>query len=55
MKESIELVPPSVDEKFNKPTPDDRWQKFSIRFKLIMYALSEEAKTVPLVVHSFLS
>ena len=55
MKDSIELLPASVDEKFSNPTPEDRWQKFSIRFKLIMYALSEEAKTVPIVVHSFLS
>jgi len=49
------MVPKSVDEKFSKPTPADRWQRFSIRFKLILYSFTEEVKTIPKTVHNFLS
>lgn len=49
------MVPTSVDEKFSRPNPADRWQRFSIRFKLILYSFTQEVKTVPKSVHKFLS
>ena len=49
------MVPKIVDEKFSKPTPGDRWQRFSVRFKLILYSFTEEVKSVPAPVHKFLS
>lgn len=46
-KEAIEMIPNSIDEKFNKPIPEHRWQRFSIRFKLLLFSFTEEAKTMP--------
>jgi len=54
-KEAIEMIPASIDQKFDKPIPEHRWQRFSIRFKLLLYSFTEEAKTMPFQMHNFLS
>jgi len=54
-KDAIELIPKTIDEKFDKPIPEHRWQRFSIRFKLLLFSFTEEAKTMPHQMHSFLS
>ena len=54
-KDAIEMIPSTIDEKFNEPIPEHRWQRFSIRFKLLLYSFTDEAKTMPLQIHSFLS
>ena len=54
-KEAIEMIPPSIDEKFNEPNPEHRWQRFSIRFKLLLYSFTEEASTMPAQMHNFLN
>ena len=55
IKEAIEMIPPTIDAKFDKPLPEHRWQRFSIRFKLLVYSFTEEAKTMPFQMHDFLS
>ena len=41
--------------KYNRPNPDDRWQRFQYRFKLILYSFADKVNTIPRGVHSFLS
>ena len=53
-KEAIEMIPTSIDEKFNKPVADHRWQRFSIRFKLLLFSFVEESKNMPSELHNFL-
>ena len=43
-KEALEIIPASINQKFDKPIPEHRWQRFSIRFKLLLYSLTEEEK-----------
>ena len=54
-KEAIENIPKSIDEKFKQPTSDHRWQKFSIRFKLLLFSFKEESINMPPEMHNFLS
>jgi len=53
-REAIELIPSTIDVKFSKPTPEHRWQRFSIRFKLLLFSLTEDSRNVPKETHSFL-
>ena len=55
IKEAISIVPKGIDQKYNRPNPEDRWQRFSYRFKLILYSLTVKVDTIPKGVHSFLS
>ena len=55
VKDAVELIPKTIDDKFNQPNPEHRWQRFSIRFKLLLFSLTEEAKTMPHQMHQFLS
>lgn len=55
VKDAVELIPRTIDDKFSQPNPEHRWQRFSIRFKLLLFSLTEEAKTMPHQTHQFLS
>ena len=54
-KEAIDNIPKSIDEKFDKHIPEHRWQRFSIRFKLLLFSFKEEAISMPFQMHNFLS
>ena len=46
-KEAIENIPKSINAKFDKPIPEHRWQRFSVRFKLLLFSFTEEAISMP--------
>ena len=46
-KEAIENIPKSIDDKFDKAIPEHRWQRFSVRFKLLLFSFTEEAISMP--------
>lgn len=54
-KEAIENIPKSIDNKFDKPIPEHRWQRFSVRFKLLLFSFTAEAESMPFQMHNFLS
>lgn len=54
-KDVIKHIPDSIDKKFDKPIPEHRWQRFSVRFKLLLKSFADEAISMPFQMHNFLS
>ena len=49
------MIPASIDEKYDEPTNEHRWQRFDIRFKLLLFTLVQNLGQIPDVVYHFIA